>query len=248
MAKPAAQLGQRTKRGPSRGGASTPSRAVAERRKAASRRIRDARHPERVSHPTPERLAGAPHPLWRADGERAEGRRPSLGAVSPARTPRAVLMTSKITRAGRRPRSSSRLPLAARERAEVAAALLPQREGRRKVAGRPTAGRYKEIFISLLPPLGDPAIGRQLGGPVDRLGGLCCRRTVQTTQRTAMTAAAKKAAPATDYVVEDIGLADWGRKEIAHRRDRDAGPDGDARGIRRRSSRSRARASPARCT
>ena len=31
-----------------------------------------------------------------------------------------------------------------------------------------------------------------------------------------MTAAAKKAAPAvTDYVVKDIGLAEWGRKEIA---------------------------------
>ena len=30
-----------------------------------------------------------------------------------------------------------------------------------------------------------------------------------------MTAAKKKTAPAADYVVKDIGLADWGRKEIA---------------------------------
>ena len=40
-----------------------------------------------------------------------------------------------------------------------------------------------------------------------------------------------------DYVVKDIGLAEWGRKEISHRRNRDAGPDGDARGIRPASSR-----------
>ena len=42
---------------------------------------------------------------------------------------------------------------------------------------------------------------------------------------------AESPAPA-DYVVKDIGLADWGRKEISHRRNRDARPDGDARGIR----------------
>ena len=32
---------------------------------------------------------------------------------------------------------------------------------------------------------------------------------------TAARTAAKSTAPATDYVVKDIGLADWGRKEIA---------------------------------
>ena len=35
-----------------------------------------------------------------------------------------------------------------------------------------------------------------------------------------------------DYVVKDIGLAEWGRKEIGDRRDRNARADGDARGIR----------------
>ena len=34
---------------------------------------------------------------------------------------------------------------------------------------------------------------------------------------------------ANDYKVADIALADWGRREIAHRRDRDARPDGAAR-------------------
>src|SRR5215475_72898 len=38
--------------------------------------------------------------------------------------------------------------------------------------------------------------------------------TARTEPRTAMTAAAK-ATQAADYVVKDIGLADWGRKEIA---------------------------------
>ena len=52
----------------------------------------------------------------------------------------------------------------------------------------------------------------------------------------------------TTYVVKDIGLAEWGRKELAHRRDRDARPDGDARGIRPDAAAARARASPARCT
>ena len=33
----------------------------------------------------------------------------------------------------------------------------------------------------------------------------------------------------TDYKVADISLADWGRKEIHHCRNRDAGPDGVAR-------------------
>ncbi len=31
----------------------------------------------------------------------------------------------------------------------------------------------------------------------------------------------------TDYIVKDISLADFGRKEIDHRRDRNARPDGD---------------------
>ena len=57
-----------------------------------------------------------------------------------------------------------------------------------------------------------------------------------------------EAKTAGDYKVADLTLADWGRKEIAHRRDRDARPDGDPRGVRARPSRSRARASPARCT
>jgi hypothetical protein len=36
----------------------------------------------------------------------------------------------------------------------------------------------------------------------------------------------------TDYKVADMSLADFGRKEIDHRRDRDAGPDGPAREVR----------------
>ncbi len=44
-------------------------------------------------------------------------------------------------------------------------------------------------------------------------------------------ARAKSAAPAADYVVKDIGLADWGRQGNRHRRNRDAGPDGDAGGV-----------------
>ena len=51
-----------------------------------------------------------------------------------------------------------------------------------------------------------------------------------------------------DFKVADLELADWGRKEIAHRRNRDAGPDGDPRGVRARSSRCAARASRAACT
>ena len=51
-----------------------------------------------------------------------------------------------------------------------------------------------------------------------------------------------------DFVVADLSLADWGRKEIAHRRDRDARPHGDPRGVRAASSRCAAPASPARCT
>ena len=34
------------------------------------------------------------------------------------------------------------------------------------------------------------------------------------------------------YIVADLSLAAWGRSEIAHRRDRDARPDGDPRGVR----------------
>ncbi len=37
--------------------------------------------------------------------------------------------------------------------------------------------------------------------------------------------------PACDFVVTDLGLADWGRKEISHRRDRDARPDRDPRRV-----------------
>ena len=39
-----------------------------------------------------------------------------------------------------------------------------------------------------------------------------------------MTATAKKT-PGPDYIVKDIALADFGRKEISPRRDRNAGPD-----------------------
>ena len=40
-----------------------------------------------------------------------------------------------------------------------------------------------------------------------------------------------------NYYVKDIGLADWGRKEIAIAETEMPGPDGGARGIWRRSSR-----------
>ena len=40
-----------------------------------------------------------------------------------------------------------------------------------------------------------------------------------------------------DYKVKDMELADWGRKEIAHCRARDAGADGRPRGVRPRASR-----------
>jgi S-adenosylhomocysteine hydrolase len=39
----------------------------------------------------------------------------------------------------------------------------------------------------------------------------------------------------TDYVVKDIALADYGRKEIAIAETEMPGPDGAARGVRRRS-------------
>ena len=41
-----------------------------------------------------------------------------------------------------------------------------------------------------------------------------------------------------DYKVADITLADWGRKEISHRRKGNAGPDGDPRKICAAASRS----------
>ena len=41
-----------------------------------------------------------------------------------------------------------------------------------------------------------------------------------------------KVAAATDYIVKDISLAEFGRKEISLAEDRNARPDGDARGIR----------------
>jgi hypothetical protein len=48
-----------------------------------------------------------------------------------------------------------------------------------------------------------------------------------------------------DYVIADLSLADWGRKEIRHRGNRNARPDGHPRGIRDAASRCAARASPA---
>ena len=51
-----------------------------------------------------------------------------------------------------------------------------------------------------------------------------------------------------DFKVADLSLADFGRTEIKPRRARDARPDGDARALRRRASRSPAPGSPARCT
>ena len=47
-----------------------------------------------------------------------------------------------------------------------------------------------------------------------------------------MNANMKSVAGTADHKVADLKLADWGRKEIAHRRDRDARPDGDPRGVR----------------
>ena len=52
----------------------------------------------------------------------------------------------------------------------------------------------------------------------------------------------------TDFKVADLSLADFGRKEIQPRRARDARPDVDPRASTPTRSRSRARASPARCT
>ena len=51
-----------------------------------------------------------------------------------------------------------------------------------------------------------------------------------------------------DYKVADISLAEFGRKEIRLAEHEMPGLMAPARGVRRRSSRSRARASPARCT
>src|ERR1700746_1323939 len=45
-----------------------------------------------------------------------------------------------------------------------------------------------------------------------RLGAF---RLASSSARISMTAATKAATPAADYVVKDIGLAEWGRKEIA---------------------------------
>ena len=63
-----------------------------------------------------------------------------------------------------------------------------------------------------------------------------------------MTAAKKTAKAAADYVVKDIGLADWGRKEIAIAETEMPGLMAIRAGVRPPSSRSRAPASPARCT
>ena len=63
-----------------------------------------------------------------------------------------------------------------------------------------------------------------------------------------MTASAKpKAAAASDYIVKDISLADFGRKEISLAETEMPGLMRPARNTAP-SSRSRARASPARCT
>src|SRR5262245_27325497 len=73
---------------------------------------------------------------------------------------------------------------------------------------------HKEIFISSLRARAAPAIGsaerRPAGAP--QIPNLV--RPVMTAQ----SKAAKKTAPVTaavDYVVKDVGLAEWGRKEIA---------------------------------
>jgi hypothetical protein len=63
----------------------------------------------------------------------------------------------------------------------------------------------------------------------------CCARSTRRPPPTATSAATSRSSlGAHRQGVADLALADWGRKEIAHRRDRDAGPDGDPRGIRRR--------------
>ena len=51
-----------------------------------------------------------------------------------------------------------------------------------------------------------------------------------------------------DYKVADLDLADWGRKEIGIAENRDAGPHGDARGIRRHPAARGERGSRAACT
>src|SRR5205085_5519030 len=61
----------------------------------------------------------------------------------------------------------------------------------------------------LLRVLPDPAIGTREQAPAGP-GAL----RIPLSQGPTMTATAKKAA-STDYVVKDIGLADWGRKEVA---------------------------------
>ena len=62
-----------------------------------------------------------------------------------------------------------------------------------------------------------------------------------------MTASAKPKAKTGDYVVKDISLADWGRKEIDIAETEMPGLMATREEFGR-SSRSRARASPARCT
>ena len=62
------------------------------------------------------------------------------------------------------------------------------------------------------------------------------------------TARAKKPAPRLDFNVKDLSLADWGRKEIEHRREGDARPHGAARGVRREAAAHGRRASPAAST
>src|SRR5262249_13807159 len=66
---------------------------------------------------------------------------------------------------------------------------------------------HKGIFISSLPPRRRPAIAtRQSPAPV--------RPALLPEPGSAMTAA-KKTAQAADYVVKDIGLAEWGRRELS---------------------------------
>ena len=53
---------------------------------------------------------------------------------------------------------------------------------------------------------------------------------------------------APDHKVADLGLAEFGRKEITLAEHEMPGPDAHPRGVRRRRSRSPAPGSPARCT
>src|SRR5579883_767392 len=70
------------------------------------------------------------------------------------------------------------------------------------------SSRHKEFFISALRPVRDAAIGRRKPRPR--------KPRFPQTQGTNMKSASKnsKAIPG-DFVVKDIGLAEWGRKEIA---------------------------------